>query len=649
MRLLVITITCLSVLVLLYLVYKKTFKHTILFGSLTYILFIALGILTTKFHQQEHWPNHFVNISTINSDSLYTCTFKVNRVLKSSNYHDKYIVSISNINSKNVQGKLLLNLSKDSTAKQLKIDGVYKSKLSLNKIPEPQNPYQFNYAHYLERQYIYKQSNSFYKNQFKLKKETHSLTGYASIVRRIVSNKLKENGFKGNVLAIIESLFLGQRQSIKKDVYNDYINAGVVHILAISGLHVGIVLAILNYLLLPMTYIKYGKYIKLICILILLWCFAIISGLSASVVRAVTMFSIVAFAMHVKNTSNIFNTLTISIFILLLIRPMFLFDVGFQLSYTAVFAIVWIKPLFDKLWNPSNKLLKFFWNIFTVSLAAQIGVTPISLFYFHQFPGLFFISNLVIIPFIGAILSLGFLVISLSLINRLPDFMARFFESIIETLNKFVAWVADKEQYLITDIAFDLKLLIPIYILLISSMFYLKKRSVKQLYFVLFSIILLQSVLIFKKSFNQGERFMIFHKSRHTLIGKHYNRTLEVHHNLDSLSRDQNTSIKNYKIGQYVKHIKDYPLQDYYYFNKKLLLVIDSLGIYNVTLKDPDYILLRNSPKVNLDRLIDSIKPKCIIVDGSNYTSYVNRWKTTCNTRKLPFHYTKEMGAFILE
>lgn len=646
---LITAITCLAVLSILYFIYLKTFKQNILFGSCTLLLFIVLGILTVKFHEQKQWSKHFVNSVKVDHDSLYECTFKIRQILKPTSYHDKYIVTVSRINNKTVQGKLLLNLTKDATSIPLNIDGVYMSKLSITPITQPKNPYQFNYSNYLERQYIYRQSNSLYKNQFILKKETHSLKGYAALIRQNITFKLKNNGFKGNVLAIIESLFLGQRQGVNKAVYNDYINAGVVHILAISGLHIGIILIILNYLLHPLIYIKSGRYIKLVTILLLLWSFAIISGLSASVVRAVAMFSIVAFAMHIKRPTNIYNSLTISIFILLLCRPMFLFDVGFQLSYTAVFAIVWIKPLFDKLWRPRYKLLKIPWDIFTVSMAAQIGVTPISLFYFHQFPGLFFVSNLVIIPFIGIILSLGFIVITLSLLNILPGFVARFFETVIKTLNVFVAWVADKEQYLITDIAFDLKLLIPLYILLISAVLYLKKHSVKHLYTVMISIILLQSIILLKKHFHDEGRFIIFNKSRYTVIGKHSRKTLEIYHNLDSISRQKNTSIKDYKIAQYVKYIKDRPLQDFYYFHNKLVLIVDSLGIYHVKSQHPNYVLLINSPKINLDRLIDSICPIFIIADGSNYTSYVKRWEATCEKRKLPFHYTKEMGAFIID
>ena len=143
-----------------------------------------------------------------------------------------------------------------------------------------------------------------------------------------------------------------------------------MHILAVSGLHVGIVLMLLNLLFKPIEYIKHGKAIKVMIILLILWGFAIVAGLSASVTRAVTMFSVVAIAMHLNRPTNIYNTLAISIFILLSFKPMFLFDVGFQLSYVAVLAIVTIQPLLNKLWKPKWKAFDFLWNIFTVTIAA---------------------------------------------------------------------------------------------------------------------------------------------------------------------------------------------------------------------------------------------------------------------------------------
>jgi competence protein ComEC len=133
------------------------------------------------------------------------------------------------------------------------------------------------------------------------------------------------------------------------------------------------------------------------------------------------------------------------------------------------------------------------------------------------------------------------------------------------------------------------------------------------------------------------------------MIGIKKNDNLKVATNLDSLAKERDNAIRNYKVGQSIKTIEDSELQSVYDLKNEKLLVIDSLGVYNVKSFKPDYILLRNSPKINLNRLVDSLGPRLIIADGSNYKSYVQRWKNTCEKRKIPFHQTSEKGAFVLK
>lgn len=624
-------------------------KKTFLFGFIAYILMTLLGTLTVRLHNPKSFKNHYTNLIQLETDSTRNSLLKIKDVLKSGNFHDKYVVEILKIDNKIYSGTLLINIAKDSTLQPLKVGSVFMLNERLNTIPIPKNPYQFDYKSYLERQYIYHQIYTTNNSLFKIDYESKGVFSFASSIRETVNTKLKQFNFKDEELSIINALLLGQRKGIDKAIYENYINAGVVHILAVSGLHVGIVLLLLNFLLKPLDYLKHGKILKTLIILFLLWSFAIVAGLSASVTRAVTMFSIVAIAINWKRPTNIYNTLAVSMFILLLIKPLYIFDVGFQLSYIAVFAIVWIRPLLYNLWKPKLKILNFFWSIFTVTTAAQIGVLPISLYYFHQFPSLFFISNLIVIPFLGIILGMGFIVIILALLNVLPQFLADLYGDIISTLNYFIDLVAQQEQFLIKDISFNLLLLFPIYLLLITTVSYLKNSNYSRLVFVLISVLVLQASLSYKKYQSKSDSFTIFNKSRHTLIGREYNKQLTVYHNLNSDNIAEDYSIKNYKIARFIKSIHSDSILDFYSVRNKTLLVIDSLSAYNVKAIQPEYILLRNSPRINLKRLIDSLKPELIIADGSNYKSYVARWKETCKNEKLPFHYTYEMGAYIFK
>ena len=155
-------------------------------------------------------------------------------------------------------------------------------------------------------------------------------------------------------------------------------------------------------------------------------------------------------------------------FLLLLLKPIFLFDVGFQLSYLAVFGIIWVQPVFYQLWKPKYYIIDKGWQLFTVSLAAQIGVLPLSLFYFHQFPGLFFVSNLLIIPFLGIILSTGIIVLVLSYYSILPAFMVTIYGGIISVLNKTVVFIAKQEAFLFSDISFSVVKMFLLYLLIIA-------------------------------------------------------------------------------------------------------------------------------------------------------------------------------------
>jgi len=625
---------------------RNQFIKPIWFGLLAFLTTISIGALTVNFHDKKNFESHYSKLTSLENNTN-TIIFKVREILKPSNYHDKYVVDILKINDASVYGKLLLNTEKDSTNQALKVDEEFQIKTTLSEINTPLNPYQFNYKNYLKRQYIYHQIYTNSASLFKLNSKTETVFGLAAILRKIINAKLKKYNFKENELAIINALLLGQRQDIDKEIYDNYTKAGAIHILAVSGLHVGIILLFLSFIFKPIEQLKHGKIIKAILIIVMLWCFAIIAGLSASVTRAVTMFSIIAIGLQFKRATNMFNTVAISMFILLLFKPMFIFDVGFQLSYAAVFAIVSIYPLLYKLWKPKFYIVDKLWQVFVVTLSAQFGVVPLSLFYFHQFPGLFFLSNLVIVPLLGFILGFGIFIILLALLNILPNFLAKIYGSIIHLMNDFVGWISFQEEFLIKDISFEILFVVASYFIIIAFVRLLKRKKFGRLVFLLIAILFGQGIWVLTKMKSNTDEFIVFHKSRYSIIGTKNNSELHLTHNLDSLTN--NFTIRNYVVGNNLKLIKEETLKNVYRVNDKTLLVLDSLGIYNVKRFNPDYVLLRDSPRINLNRLLDSIQPKLIIADGSNYKSYIKRWEATCKKRKLPFYQTGKKGAFIID
>ncbi|MFD1016405.1 ComEC/Rec2 family competence protein [Winogradskyella rapida] len=635
----------LSLLVYNFLISKLIYSP-ITFGTLSYCCMLSLGVTSYHIQDEKRHPSHYSHLEP--SDTPETLVFQIKARLKPDHYNDKYIVSLKSLNTHKVTGQLLLNIRRDTLIKPINVDDVFATKARLQNTASPKNPYQFDYGKYLAFQHVHHQIYLQTAELLPLSNTKRTLYGYADALRVHINSKLVTAGFKDDVLSIMNALLLGQRQNIDKTLYNSYVNSGTIHILAVSGLHIGILLYLLNFLFSPLLYLKYGHFIRPFLLILILWSFAIIAGLRPSVTRAVTMFSVISIAMHLKRRTNIYNTLVTSAFFILLFQPNFLFAVGFQMSYLAVLGIVALQPKLYALWIPKFYIPRKLWTIMTVTIAAQLGVLPISLFYFHQFPGLFFISNLVIIPFLGLILGLGMFIIALALLNLLSDEIVICYSFIIDCLNSFIAWVAQFESFLLKDIPFSLLQLVWCYALLVSIIQVLRTYRYKWVVLSLVLVIGGQSKALYQTLQSPTESFIIFNQSRHTVIGQQKDQTLAVYHNLEPDQQPNHTTIRNYKVGEAIKDVTFHKLQPVYQHHDKILLVIDSLGVYNKLSFAPDYIVLRDSPRLNLNRLIDQLNPKLVIADASNYKTYVERWKLTCRDKKIPFHYTNEKGAFII-
>ena len=617
------------------------------FGLLAYFCLVGTGIISYSIQNEKRHSNHYTHLDI--SEGFNAITFQIKERLKPDNYNKKYIVSVNSFNNKRASGKLLINIKRDSLSTSLSVDDVLFTSSQLQDIRNPLNPHQFDYSKYLALKQVYHQLYIKQDELLLLRDSKTTIYGFADQLRAIINTKLIKAGFKSEALSIMNALLLGQRQTINKTIYNNYVNSGTIHILAVSGLHVGIILWILNFLFRPLLYLKYGNYIRPILLIMILWSFAIIAGLSPSVTRAVTMFSIISIAMHLKRPTNIYNTLVISAFVILLFKPTFLFEVGFQMSYLAVLGIVSVQPILYKLWKPKYLVFDKLWQIFTVTLAAQAGVVPISLFYFHQFPGLFFISNIVVIPFLGLILGFGLLVIALALMNAIPNFIVVAYNFIIDSLNGFISWVAQFEDFLFRDIPFTILQVMFCYLIITALVQVYKFRNFKWIALSLIAIICLQSASFYNRQEMQDDAFIVFNKSRYTMIGQKHNEQLIMSYNLDSLRQKTDNVVRNYKVGESIDQVITDSIQSFYQFNDKNILVIDSLGVYKGLSFRPNYVLLRNSPRLNLNRVVDSINPELIIADASNYKSYVKRWKATCEDKKIPFHQTNEKGALIIK
>lgn len=631
---------------ILWLITRNQLIQPVYFGIVTYLCFFAIGYFTYQLRLPHFQRNHFSHIAI--DDTRELIQIKVLQSLKPDRFNNKYFAQIQALNGKPTTGKILLNISKDSLTKILISDEILLVYGSITGLPEPLNPHQFDYSKYMKSQGVYGQLRISEKEILQTIQGSKTIFGTAQNLRAQIVEKLKKSKLETNERAIVQALILGEKKDIDKNLYEEYAAAGAVHILAVSGLHVAILYAILAFFFQPLKRWKYGIFLHSILVVLLLWTFAVLSGLSPSVTRAVTMFSFFAFAQLSNRRSNGINTLFLSLLTLLIINPLWLFQVGFQLSYLAIFFILWLHPILYKIGYSKNLIIRKIWGYTSVTLCAQIGVLPLSLYYFHQFPGLFIITNIVVLPFLTILMCGGLLIVFLAVLDSLPGWLSEIYNTMIEALNGFIHWIAIQEDFLFKEIHFSSLKVLATYLLLSSLVLLVRKINYFRFAASLLSVSVLIAVFIYDEFKNSSSHLMIFHKSGNTLIGHTHGRKMTLFRNDFALNAVDSYPIKSYRTAMNIKNYSEANLPGIFRYEEKNILVLDSLSVFPKQGKIHTVILTK-SPRVNLVRLIDSLKPNLIVADGNNYYSYKKRWEKTCQIKKLPFFDTAEQGAFLIE
>lgn len=301
----------------------------------------------------------------------------------------------------------------------------------------------FDYGQYLQRQGI-SGTAIVYSGYWRklLQPSTPTFKMQALMLREQIVKKFRTWSLEDDVLAIISALTVGDKSKLTREIKATYNAAGVSHILALSGLHIGILSMILSWLFYPLRRVCGGKWIAGFLIVGLLWGFAFLSGLSPSVIRAVTMFSAyVVASIFSEDRFSGFSALTLTAFIMLIYQPMYLFDVGFQLSFMAVLGIFLFYPLIDSLFVVRNKIVAYLWNIISLSLAAQLATLPLILYYFGTFPVYFLLSNLVVAPIAVFILSATLLALALGVFPVAANFVVQGLDFAVRTLNEVMGQI----------------------------------------------------------------------------------------------------------------------------------------------------------------------------------------------------------------
>ena len=577
-------------------------------------------------------------------------------------------------NEKVTEGKVLAYFPKDSLSKTLKYHDLLIINSSLIPTQPPQNPAEFNYKQSLRFHQIYNQL--FVKtNNYKLlqKNNDFSIKSWFYDWRIYFLSVLKKYELTGDDFAVASALILGYRNDLDPELIRAYSSAGAMHVLAVSGLHVGIIFWLVSSLLKFLEKNKNGKFLKAFFVILILWIYAGITGMSASVTRATTMFTFVVLGTTWKRNSNIYNTLCVSALVMLLWDPYFIMQVGFQLSYLAVLGIVYIQPRLYNLWQSNfrvlgiwgNTILDKIWVLCCVSIAAQIATFPLGVLYFYQFPNYFLISNLLVIPLATLILSIGVLLLVIGQFEWLGNIIAMVFKFLVKALNIAIYWVEQLPNAMWQGISISIIETWMIYTIIIMLLLFIAIRRSQYLFLAMGLAIFLLGCQLIETFQQQNQRKIIIYKTGKStaidFIDGQYNFFLvdsnlytnedrmlfHIKHNWWDLGLKENF-ILDRTGGQSIQEDQLLIKNGYAQFYDKRVVVLnnDNLPEKNlvITLK-VDYLIFTNDIRVHLEKLITQIRPANLIVDASHSRWKLKKWKLICDENNINFISIEEEGA----
>lgn len=592
-------------------------------------------------------------------------------------------ISVLAVNSKNfwisAEGKTILYVDNNAESAKLKPgDKIIFSPL-LSEIENKGNPEEFDFKKYLSYSLIlssdYIQSDDW---QLLSSEKDISIRHKFLRYRQWLISKLKDFGLNNDELAVTSALALGYQDSLSDDIRHAYSSSGAMHILAVSGLHVGIIYGIIVFIL---SFIKSKKLtiVKVVVTLLLIWLYATLTGLSPSVCRAALMFTIIALGKLQKHKSGSLNAIAASAFILLLINPYNLTNIGFQLSYIAVIGIVLIYQPIYKMFEIKNKFIDKVWSLTAVSVAAQVATAPICLYYFHQFSNYFLLTNYLLIPISTVAIWLVISVFVFSGIDLIGSFLAKILAWVIKAMNYITSGIESLPFSVSKDIYINLPQLIILYFAVIFFLvFFFHTKKYKHFVFGIISLIVFSSISLYNSVISKEQKyFIVYNINKTTAINIVDGRNNILFANIDSISKkDIEFSAKNnwLKKGldqeKYVNisSSKESVLSNIanidnknIFFKKKFIsfeniriFILDN-GFKSLITDDKfkkisvDYIVLSNSPAIKLSEIVEYFEFKKIIIDSSNRLKQIELWKNENTLLNLNIYDVKLKGAFVLE
>ncbi|MBD3627406.1 ComEC/Rec2 family competence protein [Cyclobacterium sp.] len=380
------------------------------------------------------------------------------------------------------------------------------------RISPPKNPETFDYAAFMAGKQIY--FSHLIDTDFTVlgKEELAFWSGGILKLRQYLELKIAEYVQDEAAVQIAKALLLGQKADLDEEIGEAYATAGAMHILAVSGLHVGIIYGFFFLFFKPHQMRGYKRAVFLTMVVVLIWIYAAITGLSPSVLRAATMFTFISMAQIKSRNPSIFNPLALSALVLLVYDPFLVYAVGFQLSYTALLGILLFQPLIAKLWYPETKWLSYLWDIITVGIAAQLATFPLAIHYFNVFPTYFMLSNLLAIPGAFVIMSLGIPFLLFSSFPLLASGMGYLLDVALQLLNAGIFSLQHLPFAKIDQIYFQLPEMILIWAFLFFVYLLVETRKKPVLILVFVTLFLLSGFRVFKTFLKINQNYLVIYR-----------------------------------------------------------------------------------------------------------------------------------------
>jgi competence protein ComEC len=557
-----------------------------------------------------------------------------------------------------VTGKVILYLEKDSALPKMNYGSQIIFKKPLQEIKNSGNPGGFDYKRYclfhgITHQVFLK------KDEFEILdgKNENWFKKFIYNSRERVLNILRKNIPGDKELGLAEALLIGYKDDLDQKLVQSYTNTGVVHIIAISGLHLGLIYWLLALLLKPLKNRKKIKWLGPVLIITGLWLFSLLAGAQPSILRSALMFTCIVLGESLSKKTSIYNTMAISAFILLCINPYWIWDVGFQLSYAAVLSIIiFMRPIYNWFYI-KNKALDFIWKLNAVTLAAQVLTVPLSIYHFHQFPNYFLLTNFVAVP-LSSILVLGEIFLcAIAWIPAVAILTGKLLWLMIWLMNTWIEQIESLRFSVWDHLQISILQAILLVVFAAGISFWLIEKVKPGLTIGLAG--LLGFIALRSYSFiNAGrqQNIIVYNVSQHRAIDFIDGRNYFFSGDSGLLSDD---FIRNFHLKPTRILFRIHPsdslenfrqTNNYIQFMDKNILLLDSSISFQPTQNKPeiDLLVISKNPRLYITKLAAALNIKQVVFDGSVSPRKTRYWTKDCDSLQIPWHDVKTKGAFVM-